>query len=79
MVSVALRPTVPLLAVKLKPTVPLPEPDAPDVIVIHDALASLVAVQLHDDPLVTLTVWLPALAGMSNDVALKVNEHGAAA
>lgn len=78
-VSVALRLTVPLLAVKLKPTDPLPEPDAPEVIVIHDASGLLVAVQLHDDPLVTVTVWLPALADTSNDVGLAVYEHAAAA
>ena len=67
-----------MLAVKLKPTDPLPEPDAPEVIVIHDAPASLVAVQLHDAPLVTLMVRLPAAAGTSNAVALNVKPHGAA-
>lgn len=77
--SVALRPTVPLLAVKLNPTDPLPEPDAPDVIVIHVASGLLVAVQLHDDPLVTLTVRLPVAADTSKEVGLAVYEQAAAA
>ena len=66
-----LRATVPLLAVKLNPTEPFPEPDAPEVIVIHDAPASFVAVQLHEAPLVTLMVRLPAAAGTSKEVAFR--------
>lgn len=51
-VTVPVRAAVVAFAATLKPTVPLPEPLAPLVIVIHDAL--LVAVQAHPLPLVTL-------------------------
>ena len=43
----------PVLAATLYPTVPLPEPVAPDVIVIHDA--PLIADQLQDEALETAT------------------------
>jgi hypothetical protein len=45
----------------VKPTDPLPAPDAPDVIVSHEAL--LVAVHAQPVPLVTFTVPVPADAG----------------
>lgn len=52
-VTVPLR-ELPLLAATLICTVPLPDPEPPDVTVIHDAL--LVAVRLH--PLVAVTAML---------------------
>src|SRR4051812_5831520 len=47
----------PLVAAALMFTVPLPEPLAPDAIVIHDAW--LAAVHAHPEPEVTLTLELP--------------------
>jgi hypothetical protein len=50
-------------AVTLKPTVPLPEPVAPLVTVIQDALLAAV----HAQPVATLTVLLPVPAEALND------------
>ena len=54
-VSVPVRLVVPVFAATANATVPEPDPDAPDVIVIHDAL--LIAV--HAQPAATVTVLLP--------------------
>jgi len=67
-----------VFAAKLKPTLPLPEPVAPEVTVIQAGVL-LAAVQLHDDPLETLIVRLPAVAGTSNELALNPKEHATAA
>jgi hypothetical protein len=53
-VTVPVRELLVLLAATLICTVPLPDPEPPDVTVIHDAL--LVAVRLH--PLVAVTAML---------------------
>ena len=53
-VTVPIRELLALLAATLICTVPLPDPEPPDVTVIHDAL--LVAVRLH--PLVAVTAML---------------------
>ena len=53
-VTVPVREPLALFAATLIRTVPLPDAEAPDVTVIHDAL--LVAVQLH--PLVAVTAML---------------------
>ena len=53
-VTVPLREELALLAATLICTVPLPDPEPPDVTVIHDTL--LVAVRLH--PLVAVTAML---------------------
>jgi hypothetical protein len=53
-VTVPVRELLPLLAATPICTVPLPDPEPPDVMVIHDAL--LVAPQLH--PLVAVTAML---------------------
>ena len=60
-VSVAVR-TPPVLAPVEYATVPLPDPDAPDVTVSHDAL--LAAVQPQPVPDVTATAPLPAVAAV---------------
>ena len=62
-VTVPFRELLVLLAATLICTVPLPDPEPPDVTVIHDAL--LVAVQLH--PLVAVTA---TLADPPDDVRL---------
>jgi hypothetical protein len=54
-VSVPVRPVVPVLAATLKPTVPDPDPDAPPVTVIHAALLTA----LHAQPAPAVTVLLP--------------------
>ena len=57
-VSVPLRPdVVEVLAATLKVAAPGPDPDAPPVTVIHDAL--LPAVQAHPAPAVTVPAPLP--------------------
>jgi hypothetical protein len=56
----------PPFAAAVNPTVPLPVPAAPDE--IESQLTSLVAVQLHPPPAVTLTVPFPPLTGASNVV-----------
>jgi hypothetical protein len=64
---------VPLLAATLYPTAPLPEPAAPDVIVIHDE--SLTAVQLQDAVLATLTKPVLEPAAALTMVGSTRNEH----
>jgi hypothetical protein len=56
----AVLPSVVVLGAAVKPTVPEPVPAAPLEIVTHDA--PLVAVQLHPEVVVTLTVPLPPAA-----------------
>jgi hypothetical protein len=62
-VSVPVRIDATAFAVTLKPTVPLPEPVAPLVTVIQDALLAAV----HAQPVATLTVLLPVPAEAVND------------
>jgi hypothetical protein len=59
-VSVPVRLVVDVLAATLNPTVPGPEPDAPLLTVIHDAL--LVALHPHPVPAVTVLVPVPPAA-----------------
>jgi hypothetical protein len=63
MVSVPLRVLVVAFAATLKPTVPEPDPDAPEVIVIHGA--PLVA--FHTQPADAVTVLLPVPPAAVND------------
>ncbi len=64
-------PTV--LAATLKPVVPFPEPDAPLLIVNHEAL--LVAVQAHPLPAVIPTDEVAAPLPTDVDVALSEYVH----
>jgi len=57
--------------------VPLPDPLAPDVTEIHDALVA--AVQPHPLVEVTATEFVPPLDADDCDVGDTPNEHGAAA
>ncbi len=60
MVRKAVLPSVVALGAAVNPTLPEPVPAAPPAIVTHDA--PLVAVQLHPELVVTLTVPLPPAA-----------------
>ena len=60
MVSVVERAAVPVFAATVNETLPEPLPDAPLVIVTHDA--GLVAVQLQPAVVVTVPEPLPPLA-----------------
>src|SRR5436190_418207 len=71
-VSVPMREP-PVLAAHVNATVPLPEPAAPEVIVIQDA--SLVAVQLQDAVLATLTEPVLEPAAALTVVGFTRNEH----
>jgi len=62
MVIVPLR-AVPVLAATLNPTDPFPDPEAPDVTVIHGT--PLVPVHVQPAPAVTVTVPVVALAATS--------------
>ena len=53
-VTVAVRDEDEVLAANVKPTVPFPDPDAPEVMVIQEALP--VAVHVHPSGAVTLTL-----------------------
>lgn len=75
-VSVPVRPD-PVFAATPKVTVPLPDPVAPPVIVIHDAL--LEAVQLQPVAAVTLLLPLPAAPVKDCDVGEIDGEQDAAA
>jgi hypothetical protein len=76
MVSVPLREP-PALAAHVNATVPLPEPAAPEVIVIQGA--SLVAVQLQDEVVVTAAESLPVVDATLNVVGFTPNEQAAPA
>ena len=65
MVSVALRGAVDVFAATLKPTVPDPDPDAPDVTVIQEALL----VAFHTHPPAVATVLVPVPPAAANDDA----------
>ena len=62
-VSVPVRPVVTVFAATLNPTVPLPDPAAPLVSVIQDALLAAV----HAQPLATVTALLPLPPAAVND------------
>ena len=61
-VSVPLRLEAPVLAATLNATVPFPDPDAPLVTVIQEALLAAV----HGHPVATVTVLLPLPADSVN-------------
>jgi len=70
---IVLLRAAPVLPATLNPTVPFPAPVAPEVIAIHDA--PLVAVQLQDAALETLTVPVLAETTASTVVGLRLTEH----
>jgi len=70
MVSVPWREAAPVLAATDQATVPLPEPAAPEVMVIQDAFET--AVQPQPAAAVTLTVFGPPAEGACPEVALNV-------
>jgi hypothetical protein len=73
-VRVPVRCVVAVFAATVTATVPLPLPDAPEVIVSHDAL--LVAVQPHPPATVTVTDSGSPDAGEVRTVGAIVYEHG---
>jgi hypothetical protein len=73
-VTVPVR-SAPVLAVRLRTTVPLPDPDAPEVTLIHDVL--LAAVHEHPSPVITLTVPCAASGPMLASVGEIEYVHGA--
>jgi hypothetical protein len=76
-VNVPVRAAPVVLAVTLNVTEPMPDPVAPEVTVIHDAVG--VAVQEHDVPDVTLSVRLVASASTSKVVGVTAAEQPVAA
>lgn len=75
--SMAVLESVVVLDAAVNPTLPEPVPLAPLEIVTHDA--PLVAVQLHPEVVVTVTVALPPVADSDWLVGEIVYEQGAAA
>jgi hypothetical protein len=73
-VSVPLRLDVVAFAAMVNATVPEPDPDAPDVIVIHDAL--LVAVHAHPAASVRVLLPVPPEAAIDWDVGEMTGVQG---
>jgi len=73
----AVLPSVVVFGAAVNPTLPEPVPAAPPVIVTHDA--PLVAVQLHPELVVTLTVPLPPAADRDRLAGASVYAQGVAA